>query len=456
MDEQTARDKLALIDQSHLMNGWDELDGEQKSLLLNEIRLLDVNVYRWQRRLLKSYRQPDVGDWKDTPLHAYALAGNPETALEGRRLLEQGRMGCILVAGGQGSRLGYDGPKGCFPISNVKGKTLFQIFAEKTLCAGHLYGVPLSLAIMTSSGNHHQTVEFFREHHFFGLDSDQIDFFMQDDLPFLDRKGDMFLKSPDEIAKGPSGNGTALKFFFESGLWEKWDRKGIKYAGFIMVDNPLADPYDAELLGFHVCNGNQVTIKAVMRDDPAENIGVIVQSGDHLRVVEYTEIPEEERYARDRQGQLKHICGNISLFCLNMQFVHDLAIDDDEAMPYHLAFKSVEYLNDKGQTTVSAKPIAWKFEKFIFDILYRTREAGVLIYPKAACFAPLKNKEGSNSRDTVQSALLEYERNLWREVAGTEPSKEVFELAQNFYYPTVELCEKWRGKEFPDTKYVNP
>lgn len=456
MDEATAREKLALIDQPHLMNGWHLLSMEQRESLLEEIKALDMHVFRQQRFLLKSYRQRQLRQGQEAVFNDYALAGDLEMMLEGRQLLEQGKLGCILVAGGQGTRLGFHGPKGCFPISNVKGKTLFQLFAEKTLCASRLYGVPLSLAIMTSPGNHQETLDYFLENRFFGLDAQQIDFFMQDDLPFLDQKGDMFLKSPEAIARGPSGNGTALKYFFESGLWEKWDRKGVKYLNFSMIDNPLADPFDAELLGYHAAHGYDVTIKCVRRDDPSENLGVIVRSGDHVRVVEYTEMSESERYARGSQGQLRHVCGNISLFCLSMQFVHEVAIDDDEVMPYHLAFKSVEYMNDNYETVASDKPIAWKFEKFIFDMLARTNNVGVLVYPREVCFAPLKNREGLSSCETVQAALMDYEGELWRKIAGTEPSPYVFELAQDFYYPTPDLYEKWRGKEFPDTKYVNP
>lgn len=456
MDFERAKEKLAFIEQSHLLNGWDHLAMDQREFLLEEIRTLDIHLFKHQRHLLKSYRQRESHEWRETVFRDHAQSGDLERTFEGRQLLERGKMGALLVAGGQGTRLGFEGPKGCFPISNVQGKTLFQLFAEKTLCASRLYGVSLSLAIMTSSSNHRETVDYFYQNKFFGLEEHQVDFFMQDDLPFLDRKGDMFLQGPDSIARGPNGNGTALKYFFESGLWEKWDRKGIKYVNFIMVDNPLADPFDAELLGYHLEHGDDVTIKCVLREDPAENLGVLVKNAGHVRIVEYTEVPEAERYARDERGKLKHLCGNVSLFCLSMQFVHDVALEDDEVMPYHLAFKSVEYFNESGETVKSNQPIAWKFEKYIFDMLARTDRVGVLVYPREFCFAPLKNKEGGSSCETVQKALLNYERELWRKIAGTEPASEIFELAQDFYYPTADLYEKWRGKKFPETKYIKP
>jgi UDP-N-acetylglucosamine/UDP-N-acetylgalactosamine diphosphorylase len=152
----------------------------------------------------------------------------------------------------------------------------------------------------------------------------------------------------------------------------------------------LADPFDAELIGYHRSTSNEVTIKSIAREDPTESVGVLVRSGGKVRVVEYSEIPDAERFALDINGALKHKCANISLFALTMDFVQKVGIEDDERMPYHLALKAVHFLNADGVSVKAARPIAWKFEKFIFDFLALTKSVGVIVYPREQCYAPLK------------------------------------------------------------------
>ncbi len=452
MDYISAVHKLQTIEQQQILQEWDNLSEEEKKNLLKQVALFDVAQFRLQRSLLqeKGAKNPQGG----SPLKNVGHAGNVELHGLGMEKLRQGKVGCLVVAGGQGSRLGYNGPKGEVPVSLIRNKSLFQLIAEKTLAASKQVGHPLSLAIMTSPLNHQQTVAYFRTHAYFGLDPTQIDFFSQEMLPFLDQKGDLFLETKNKIAEGPDGNGTALKHFLRSGIWEKWKRKGIESMVFTLVDNPLADPFDPELIGFHTSTNNEVTIKAILREDPAESVGVLMEREGKVRVIEYSEISDTERLAVDATGGLKYKYASISLFALDLAFVQKVGAEDEERMPYHLALKAAYFLNAKGETVKSKSAVAWKFEKFIFDFLPLSKKVGIIAYPRKKCYAPLKNAEGPHSLKTVQEALLESDRTVFSALTGKEAPAGNFELAQEFYYPTPELLKRWNGRTVHSNEYV--
>lgn len=362
---------------------------------------------------------------------------------DGLQLLKEGAMGCLIAAGGQGTRAKVPMPKGMFPISRIKGKSFFQIFSEKTLAASRLARKPLHLAIMTSPLNGDEIRAFFQENHYFGLDKDQVDFFNQEMLPFLNDEGETFLSAPNHIAEGPNGNGTAIKEFVKSGIWEKWQKKGIRYLNFVMIDNPLADPFDKDLLAFHVKQNAELTLKCIERDDPEEKVGLIVRSNEKVKVVEYSEAPKNI-FCDTKSYSL----ANISLFLINMDAAFDLS---HEIMPLHAAIKPAIYFNEASAT--SAIKLAWKFEYFIFDILEFLKKVEVLVYPKNLCFAPLKS---SDDIVKVQAALLESDRRVFKSVSNTEAPSWAFELDQQFYYPTEALKRKWLGQKAPSTSYIDP
>lgn len=380
--------------------------------------------------------------------------GLEQDAEMGRQLIADGKVGCLIVAGGQASRLKCNGPKGLFPVSVVKQKSLFQIFAEKVSAAGIQAHRKLPLAIMTSPSNHEETVRHFEENSYFGLDPAQVDFFSQEELPFLDQNGDLFLEAPLKIAKGPDGSGASLKQFVDRGVWVKWASLGVRYMVYIQIDNPLADPFDAELVGYHHKEDADVVIKSIARQDPLEKLGVIVKVNEKTQVVEYSEIPPEERDARDANGALRHPYANISILSFKMDFVREAADTYYDQMPFHTAWKAASrYTPNKGVE----KTMAWKFEKFVFDVLPYAKKVRAILYPREQCFAPLKNFEGQDSIQTVQAALKRFDRQIYAKISGCEvPDSKVFELDPQFYYPTKELLEKWKGRELPKEAYVTP
>lgn len=353
----------------------------------------------------------------------------PSDRSSGMKLLNEGKVGCLILAGGQGSRLGMHLPKGLVPVSPIKSKTLFQLLCEKTKAASLQAGQSLPLAIMTSPLNHEQTVSYIEKNDRFGLGSNQISFFTQEMLPFLDDKGHWLLDSKGKITEGPDGNGSALSRFFHSGIWSDWQRLGIEYVNVVLIDNPLADPFDPALFAAHAEARADVTLKCVPRLYPEEKVGLVAERSGKIQVVEYFELPEEERLLP------KWHVANVSLFCFSMEFI---AKTSDVKLPWHLARKGG----------------LWKFETFIFDLLSFSEKTEVVLYPREEAYSPLKNASGEASVETVRTALLASDRRIYQAVSGLIPPEKPFELDPAFYYPTSQLLESWKGKELPNSDYI--
>lgn len=436
LDFNSAFTKLQSVQQTHLLDHWSQLADDEKQYLLMQIAQLDINLFRMQQEILKNPPKPSPTSFE--PFVNYKEIGSDRHIAIGREAIARGKMGCLIVAGGQGTRLKLNGPKGLYPISNIRKKSLFQLFAEKIVAAGRQVNHTLSTAIMSSPLNHAMTKTYFDAHAQFGLKNKQLDIFSQNMLPFLDENGNLFLEKKGTIAFGPDGNGSALHNFWNQGIGPKWKEMGIEYVNFVLIDNPLADPFDAELLGFHISNNNTITIKCTSKLSPDEKVGVLVQREGKVNVIEYSEMPESERNALNQKGTLKHSCANISLFCINLAFIEELC-KKHTPLPLHPAFKSAPSLTNKENK-------AWKFEYFIFDILPLADKVEALIYPREKCFAPLKNISGMDSPATVQLALLHQDRDTYEKLFGKKPPAGVFELAQDFYYPTDLLLDIWKNK----------
>lgn len=449
MDYFEALEKLNTIQQPQLLNFWENLSQPQQFHLLQEIEDMDIDTFRIQRSLIKTTNSPNLPNLET--FSDYSKAGNSYDSDLGIKLIEEGRLGCLIVAGGQGTRLRFNGPKGIFPVTIVKHKSLFQIFAEKVLAASKMAKRPLPLAIMTSPSNHEITCRFFKENHWFGLEENQINFFSQKSLPFLDLEGNLFLEEPYKIAKGPDGNGSALNLLWSSGIVSKWLEKGVEFINFILIDNPLADPFDSELLGFHYRNKNDMTIKCTPRRDVKEKVGVLMKVNGKTHVIEYSELPENERFAINSDGNMKHICANISLFCFSLKFIGKF-IEKHRQLPLHKALKAAKYFS--AEDCQLKEKMAWKFEKFIFDILSESFKVKALLFPRDICFSPLKNLSGEDSLVDVQAAIQKRDCYQIEKITGFKPPERPFELSQDFYYPTPELLLKWKGKSLPDQDYI--
>ncbi|MCE5293545.1 MAG: UTP--glucose-1-phosphate uridylyltransferase [Chlamydiales bacterium] len=316
-----------------------------------------------------------------TPLHSYSTP-KPATYIEGQALVKKGKVAAIILAGGHGSRLGYDAPKGCFPL--IGDKSLYSFFADKVRVASAQYGHKLLLAIMTSDATHEQTLQHFEDHAYFGLDSDQVCFFQQQNLPLQDESGTICdLTAPD-------GNGALFWHMAKSGLLNTWDKQGVEYFTVCTVDNVLVDLFQPDLIGLHAQKGNDITVVGITRNTPQEQVGVLVEKDNKLAVVEYSEMHDSERLATNQNGSLKYPLANISYFCMSMDFAKKMVQLDKSVLPIHKAKKKVQ------------SSYFYKSEYFIFDLLAFCHKAEVLLLPRTQYFAPLKS---SADIPLVQAAL---------------------------------------------------
>ena len=359
------------------------------------------------------------------PLSFYYKAGNPEMEERGKELLKQGALGCLILAGGEGTRLKWKGPKGTYPITQCKEKSLFQLFCEKIKAAALRDGARVPLAIMTSPPNTEATRAFFEQNHHFGLNPGELSFFEQEMLPLLDQD-----KQPTE-ERGPDGNGYCLKYFMKSGIFLEWKERGIKYVHVLLVDNALADPCDAELLGVHATEGLDWTLKCIERKGPEERAGVLVEENSKLQVIEYCELPKEIG--------AEYALANTGMHCVSMDLISRLKHD----LPLHLVRKK------RGDHWF------FKQEAFIFDLLPQAEKSAALFYDRAQVFAPLKNKEGEDSPENVRRALQHRDRTCFETIIGASLEQRPFELDPAFYYPTEELLERWKGRELPSASYID-
>lgn len=425
---------LTQIGQKQLAVGLENLRHEDQETFINQLMAFGPCLLEQQRKVLFEPEKVSCFD----PLDVYDSSGNDADVFLGK----EKKYGCIILTGGQGSRLGVSIPKALMPVSLIKNKSLLQIFCEKGVAASRKLGRQLPLAIMTSPFNDKIIRSYLESHHFFGLSPEQVDIFPQEIMPFLDNHGNWILETPGKIASGPDGNGHSLKRFFQNGIWKKWKERGIECVNVVPIDNPLADPFDTELVGYHTRQENDVTIKAVFRHDPNEKVGVIGLKNNKIGIREYSELPANSQ---------SFTLANIGLFCLDIDFINTIA---SISLPWHLARKKAPVLCGTAKGYCQEMALIWKFETFIFDILDYAKKASVLVFPREHTYAPLKNALGDKSLATVQAALLAADKHVFSRLTGNSPPEKAFELDQAFHYPTEAFSLKWAGKPLPEQDYV--
>jgi len=420
--------QLAAINQSHLLTFFSSLSPQAQQRLLTQIASIDLShIPQWITQYVTSKPAPSaLGAIQPAPYHAIADTSwdRSKYALVGEQLLRDGKVAAFTVAGGQGTRLGYDGPKGCYPATPISGKPLFQVFAEGLLAAGRKYGRPVPWYIMTSPLNHEQTVAFFQKHHHFGLDPADVKFFQQGVMPSFDMTtGNILLAAKDELATNPDGHGGAIRALDVSGSIADMRSRGIAYLSYFQVDNPSVKVVDPIFLGLHAAapdSSGEMSSKMVRKAGPDEKVGVFVSIDGRTQVFEYSDMPPELSKATFPDGSLKFPGGSIAIHIISVEFLSRLATDPRFALPFHRAEKKVPYIDlATGRLTNPDKPNAVKLEKFIFDALPLCEKSLVYETDRLEEFAPIKNATGTDSAES--SRQLQSERTArWLESAGVK------------------------------------
>lgn len=419
------RNRLAPYGQTHLLSAWPKLNRAQREKLAQEIRQLDLPLLQ---KLYENRNQViDVSALMEraSPPRAVRLgADTPGVSSRkarevGETYLREGRVAALLVAGGQGSRLGFPHPKGMYPIGPVSGHSLFQIHIEKIIARARKSSRSIPLALMTSPATHEETVEYLERHHRFGLSAEDLFVFCQGTMPSLDAEtGRILLAGPDSLALSPDGHGGMLAAIIRSGTLQRLKDRGVETLFYFQVDNPLVDILSPEVIGHHVLSGSEMTTEVVAKQTPFDKVGNLVQVDNRLCVVEYSDLPSHLAEKRTADGRLLFWAGSIGVHVIQVDFLFRMA-DLADALPFHIARKKVPYYDpDKGLVQPTS-PNAVKFERFIFDLIPHAKNAIAVEVRAEEHFAPLKNAPGSpqDAPEHVRAQISALHRS-WLEANG--------------------------------------
>ena len=403
----TLRERFEAAGQGHVFDHWSALDDAGRGRLEAQLEAVDLPLVTRLGGLLASAGAPTSPDL--APPTTFPAAPGPDRAEEasralarGEQLLSEGKVGFVLVAGGQGSRLGFDGPKGAFEVGPVTQKSLFEWHAARLQAAGRRHGFDPRWYVMTSAANDAQTRAFFEAHAHFGLDPAQVFIFQQAMLPALDPDGRIVLERPDSLFLAPNGHGGTLAALESSGALADMAQHGLEQLSYFQVDNPLGRHADPLFLGLHDLAGAEMSSKVVAKRDAAEKVGVLGLIDGTLGCIEYSDLSDELRHATDDAGALLFNAGNIAAHVIRRDFVESLTGGGTLDLPWHIARKQLKCTGADG---VTAEVPGVKFETFIFDALARTTSSVVLEVLREQEFSPVKNATGNDSPETCRRDL---------------------------------------------------
>ncbi|MFO1449945.1 MAG: UDPGP type 1 family protein [Opitutaceae bacterium] len=391
---------------------FDQLSPEGQQRLLAEAAEIDLaEVDRLNRTLVSKSAATGIdleglapAPYERLPQHGGDTDAWKRAKTAGEEALRAGRVAAFTVAGGQGTRLGYDGPKGTFPVTPLTGKTLFQVFAEKIKAAGTRYGKPIHWFIMTSHQNHAATEAFFREHQRFGLAESHVHFFRQGRMPAVTFEGKIMLETKESLALSPDGHGGSLRALDRSGALDLMAREGIDTLSYFQVDNPLVRCIDPSFIGWHLLSGSEMSSKMIPKAYAGEKVGHFCTQRGKTIVVEYSDLPAALQAEIDpATGKLRYLAGSIAIHVLSREFVRRMAAGGEGvALPFHRADKKIPTVDAAGQAVKPEKPNGIKFEMFVFDALPFASQTLVIEALRADDFSPVKNADGVDSPKTCR------------------------------------------------------
>jgi UDP-N-acetylglucosamine/UDP-N-acetylgalactosamine diphosphorylase len=446
--------------QGHVFRFFDQLTAEQKQKLGEQLAQFDPEHLN---ELASEYvkRKPDIKIPSDIkPVQAYPR--EPQTSEQrklyedarrrGHDLLSQGKVAAFLVAGGQGTRLGYDGPKGEYPVTPIRHKPLFYVFAEQLIAYSRDFGKVVPWYIMTSDANDAPTRAFFKKHNFFGLNSQDVFFFQQGMMPAFGTDGRLLLGDRDSLALSPDGHGGSLRALERSGAIADMRKRGVEHLSYFQVDNPLVHVIDPLFLGLHDLTGSEMSSKTISKAGPLEKVGNFVEGDGVVQVIEYSDLPDSLANQTDAAGGLRFNEGSIAIHALRRSFVERLNTSGTLSLPWHRADKKVPCVDEAGKSVKPDKPNAVKLEQFVFDAIPLAKNAIVYTTDRAEEFSPVKNAEGTDSpatctRDQIRRAAR------WLRAAGvTVPEKNgepdaVIEISPLFATSAQQMGERTIGSK---------
>ena len=405
-----AAEALAAVNQSHVLTFYDQLDDAQREQLLTQIEGID-----WPEvaRLIESYilKTPELHlPARIDPAPCYPQTPNDDQAGRyrearalGEKLLSEGMVAAFTVAGGQGTRLGWDAPKGTFPATPITGRPLFGVFADYIHKAQQKFGSIIPWYIMTSPVNHEPTVAFFKENDTFGLDPKNVMHFPQAMMPAIgvkgEQRGKVLLAAKDSLALSPNGHGGSLKALYTSGAIDDMKQRGVTQISYTQVDNPTVHMVDPLFIGLHALDEAQMSSKMLPKTGPKEKLGNFCLADGKMTVIEYSDLPDELAYQKTDDGALRFRAGSIAIHMISVGFVEDLNTSAEGfALPFHRADKKVPCIDPISAESIEPEePNAVKLETFVFDALPLCDKSIIYETDRVEEFAPIKNADAPGS-----------------------------------------------------------
>jgi UDP-N-acetylglucosamine/UDP-N-acetylgalactosamine diphosphorylase len=430
MSAAALREGLSKVGQDQVLRFHGVLPPEGQQKLEGQLAALDLPLIQ---SLANEYvkNKPQIHLPSDIqPVKAYPRTPAPgqeqlyaDALARGVQLLREGKVGAFLVAGGQGTRLGYDGPKGEYPVTPIRNKPLFQVFAEQLHNHSRTYGKIIPWYIMISEVNDTATRAFFKKHLFFGYSEADVFFFQQGMMPAFSMDGRLLLGERDSLALSPDGHGGSLRALDRSGALADMQQRGVEHLSYFQVDNPLVHTIDPLFIGLHDLTGSEMSSKTVSKAGPLEKVGNFCIGDGKTQVIEYSDLPESLARRTNADGSLVFDAGSIAIHALRVSFIERLNGGGRLELPWHRAEKKVAYVNESGEAVKPEKPNAVKLEQFVFDAIPLAANPLVFITSRAEEFSPVKNASGDDSPQTCKRDQIR--RNArWLEEAGVAVPRE--------------------------------
>jgi UDP-N-acetylglucosamine/UDP-N-acetylgalactosamine diphosphorylase len=416
--------RLKVHHQEHLLQGWDHLSVDRRTHFVTQLAGLDFEELE---RIYARKNEPHAvlpPRERIAPLPVelrYDIT--PTSIAVGEDAIRRGEVAVLLVAGGQGSRLGSDRPKGVFPVGPVSGASLFQIHAEKVLALRRRYQARVPFLVMTSPATDADTRDYFHAHDFFGLPHDDVFFFQQGTMPAVElATGRLILEEPGQLFLSPNGHGGTLTALADTGLLAELKATGIRHVFYFQVDNPLVRVADPAFVGRHIETQSDASSKVVFKDRPEEKVGILSLIDGRCGIIEYSDLPNEMANERAPSGELVFRAGSPAIHVFSVSFLEKVT-SGATRLAYHIAKKKVPVLG-----LAPAIENALKFEMFVFDALPLADRWLAVAVDREDEFAPLKNATGADSPQTVRQLMIGRAAKWLRGVGvsvpmtGTEPT----------------------------------
>ncbi len=460
-DFAAAREKLERHGQDHVLRFWNDLSEGERGTLLTQIDSLDLGLvdsltHKWIRDTPAPAHFSRIEPVPVIETGAPLSPQNQEAFAAGEAALRAGRVGLVLVAGGQGTRLGFDGPKGAYPIGSVTGRTIFEFHADKIHNLQRRYGCVLPWYIMVGETNEAQTKAFFRDHGHFGLNPADIMFFTQRMMPCVSVDGKLLLETPSRLASNPNGHGGCIPAMVECGVIADAKRRGIDTLSYFQVDNWAVKVADPLFIGHHILRNGKMSSKICPKTEPRESVGIHCLCDGVYQVIEYTELdiyPQLLETGPD--GKLVHFAGNTAIHVLSVGFIEETNRNFAN-FPWHCSHKKIPYLDEKGVLIKPEKNNGYKFETFVFDALQYTNHLPIALeIGRLGEYTPTKQPTGPNSVEEAQNDMNQL-WGSWIEAAGGKVKRDPrgsvitrIEINPRFALTHEEFVERSAGRTWP-------